>query len=119
MFVMLAGNIRIKAQRTGQQRIHRRIRIAEHPSKQADTGLGQRLFGSRSNPAANQRIDALLLQKARQSPVPRAGRVCELRFRNTIILDMENLELPGMSKVLKNCAILIRYCDNHSSFILS
>ena len=119
MFMMMTGSFRIIAQRAVQQRHHRRIRISEYASKQADASLGQRLLGSRSNPAANQGIHTLLLQEARQSPVARAGRICELRFRNTIILDMENLELSGMSKMLKNSAVLIGYCDNHFSFILS
>ena len=66
MMVMTALDAGIKLQLPRQQRLHRRIRVAGHPATQLNAGLRQRRLCAASDPAADQQIHAVNLQKSCQ-----------------------------------------------------
>ena len=69
LMVVAAHRVRVKFQLSGQQIIHRLIRVSGHAGKQTDARLGQSRAGPAADPAADQGIRALLPQEARQCPV--------------------------------------------------
>ena len=113
MFVVAAANARIISQLTHQQCLYCLVSIAADAAKQLDTSLCQRHLCAATDAAADQYIDTLGFQKACQGAMTKAGRIHHLGRRHLILLDLIDLKMGGMAKVLENEATFISNCDFH------
>lgn len=111
--VMIAVDIRIILQAVRQKRLYRFIRSTGHTAVKFDPCLSESLLCPSPNATANQHIHLPFRQKTRQSAVAAARRVHHLFIGNLSILCVVDLDLTGMSKMLKYHSILIRYRNSH------
>ena len=111
--VMIAVDIRIILQAVRQKRLYRFIRSAGHTAVKFDPCLSESLLCPSPNATANQHIHLPFRQKTRQGAVAAARRVHHLFIGNLSILCVVDLDLTGMSKMLKYQSILIRYRNSH------
>lgn len=119
IMMMTALRVGIVVQASGQKRRHRFIRVSLHAGIQTDPRVVQRHPRAHSDPAADQRLHAVRLQKARQRSVS-AALCADHRFlRHLSILCLIQLEALTMSEMLKNLSVFIGYRNFHLSVILS
>ena len=113
--VVIAADIWIVGESAGQQSVYRSISIAAYASVEPDTGFRQSHLSTASDAAADQRIDAMLHQKAGQRTVAAAIGVNDFGMSDFAVQDFVKLELLGMSEMLKNLSVFIGNCDFHST----
>ena len=116
VIVVAAPDIGIVAERSRQQRVHRRVCLAADAAVEPDARLCQRRLRTAADTAANQSVYALLHQKARQCAVPAAVGIHDLCTDNLAVRNLIELKQRGVTKVLKNLSILIGNCDFHTIF---
>ena len=113
MPVMVTVHIRVVCKRSGQISRHRFIRRTGYASAETDSGFGQRRLGPAANASADQHLCLGLRQKAGQRAMPLAIRIDNLCVYDFSVLDIVELKLLRMSKMLKNLSILICHCYLH------
>ena len=118
MIMMIARRMLSKSQRARQQRCNRIIAAALNARIELDAKAAQRILRAAADAAADQRIRAVHHQHARQSAMAAAGGVDHLGGNNLSVLNLIELELLAVSKVLENLSILIGYCNLHFDDLL-
>ena len=113
--MVIAADIWIIDKSTGQQSVYRSVGIAACASVEADTGFRQSHLSTAADAAADQRIDAVLHQKACQRTVAAAIGVNDFGMSDFAVQDFVKLELLGMSEMLKDLSVFIGNCDFHST----
>lgn len=118
MFPMvIALDIGIKYQITGDQRLHCRIRIAGNAAIQLDTSSSQSHLGTASDTAADQHVRMEGCQNTSQRTVAAAIGIYNLRSDDLAVLYVIDLKPPGMSKMLEDISVFI--CNRNSHYGIS
>lgn len=113
MVMMIAVNLRIIAKCSGKKRLNRIISAACHTAEQLDTRIRQRSLRSAANSAADQRIDSMPEQEARQRTMAAVTGIHHFCCSDLAVLHLIQLKLRRMSKMLIDLPIFISYCDFH------
>lgn len=113
MIMMLTYGVGLIIQIPGQKSFHLFIRAAFRTGIKGDACFRKSGSCTPADTAADQNLDSVVLQKARQSPVAAAIRVHHLRGENGIGIRLIDFELFAVSKMLKYLAIIISYCNFH------
>ena len=116
MVVVAAPHIRVEAERAREQGGDRFVRAAGYAAVQADARLPERHLRAAADAAADQRIHAVGLQKARQRAMAAAVGIDDLRAPDRAVLHIVELELRGVAKVLEDAAVFIGDCNSHGVF---
>ena len=101
-----------------QQSLYCSVSRTGYASVQSDPHLSQSHLSARSNAAADQSIDTIGSQEASQSSVTTAIGRNYLRSNYLAILDLIDLKLLGMTKVLKNFTVFVSNCNLHNTSLL-
>ena len=119
--VVAAMHRRIVGELAREERLDGGICLALHAAVERDTRRLERLLRPATDTAADERIDAALLEEECERPVPLSVRIDDLRGRDLPVCDLVNLELARLAEMLENGSMLIRDCDLHdrSSFPVS
>ena len=112
--MVIALNVRVIQKLTADQGFHSRIRTAGNAAEQLYTGCCQRHLGTTADAAADQHIRFQRRQYASQSAVTAAVGIHNLCRQNLTILNIIDLELLGMTKVLKDISVFVSNRDSHN-----
>ena len=115
VFVVVVGadRVRVVLELTGQQGLHLGVRAAGGAGKEPDAGLRQGIPGAAADAAADQRVYPVGLQKAGQGPVAAAAGAHHLAGGHFAAVDLIELELFRVAKVLEHLAVVVGYRDFH------
>lgn len=119
MVMMVAVHVRIKGERSRQQSCYGFVCRTLHAAVQRDAGLGQSHLRTAADAAADQRIDALSLQKSSQCAVAAAHRIDDFRIDDCTVFYFVNLKLFRVAEMLENLALFICNCNFHTCPSLS
>lgn len=111
--MMVAPYVGIISQLTLEQGFNSGIGTAGYATKKLHTGSCQRHLGAAADSAADQHIGFQGSQNTRQSTVAAAVGIHDLRGQDLAVLNIVDLELLGVTKVLKDISIFISDCDSH------
>ena len=120
MVVVVAVNIGIIAQISAEQCVHRCVSVSADTAVELDARFGQRCLRSAADAAADQRIHAVLHQKARQRAVTAAVGINNFRMNDLAIRSFIKLKLLGVAEMLENLTVFIGNCNFHNgiSFLI-
>lgn len=119
MVMMVAVHVRIKGKRSCQQSRYGFVCRTLHAAVQGDAGLSQSHLRAAADTAADQRIDALSLQKSGQRAVAAAHRVDDFCTDDCTVFYFVNLKLFRVAEMLENLALFICNCNFHTCPSLS
>ena len=111
--VVVALNMGIKVQLTGQERFHSRVGIAGNTAIQLNVSRCQGHLSAAADAAADQHIRVQTVQNACQRAMATAVGIHHLGRNDLAVSHIIDLELLGMAKVLENFTVFISYCDSH------
>ena len=111
--VMVTVHIRVVCKRSGQISRHRFIRRTGYATAETDSGFGQRRLGSAADASADQHLCLGLRQKAGQRAVPLAVRIDNLCVYDFSVLDIVELKLLCMSKMLIDLSVFVSNSNPH------
>ena len=111
--VMVAVNLRIVAETSRQQRLHRIVGAAGHAAIEPDARIRQRRLRAAANAAADQCVGPMPKQEACQRAMSAVAGIHHLCGSDLAVLHLIQLKLCRMSKMLINLPILIGYRDFH------
>jgi len=114
--MVVALDVGIVHQISGNQGLHCAICVAGNAAKQPDSRCCQSHLGAAANAAANQNIGIQCCQNASQSTMTAAIGIHHLRGDDLAILHIIDLELLCVAKMLENFSVFIGYCDSHCIF---
>ena len=119
MVVVIAMGVRVESQRSLRERPCRLVRVSLHAGVELDADVGQRHLRAHADAAANQRVDLGRLQKSGQRSVATPVGINDLRSRKLSVFHIVQLELLGVTEMLKDLSVLISNRDSHcnSSFL--
>ena len=117
MVVMVAANIGIISQPVCQEGLDRLVRIAPDAAVKPDTGIGKGHLSAAADAAADQDLHAVSGQKACQCPMSTAFGGQHPGAYDGIALDLIELKICRMAKVLKNIFAVIGYRNFHKFFL--
>ncbi len=119
MVMMVAVHVGIKGESPRQQGCYGFVCRTLHAAVQGDAGLGQGHLRAAADAAADQRIDALSLQKSSQRAVAAAHRVDDFCTDDCAVFYFVNLKLFRVAEMLENLALFICNCNFHTCPSLS
>ena len=119
MVMMVAVHVGIKGESPRQQGCYGFVCRTLHAAVQGDAGLGQGHLRAAADAAADQRIDALSLQKSSQRAVAAAHRVDDFCTDDCTVFYFVNLKLFRVAEMLENLALFICNCNFHTCPSLS
>ena len=119
MVMMVAVHVGIKGKRSCQQGCYGFVCRPLHAAVQGDAGLSQSHLRAAADAAADQRIDALSLQKSGQRAVATAHRVDDFCTDDCTVFYFVNLKLFRVAEMLENLALFICNCNFHTCPSLS
>lgn len=111
--MMVSSRSGSKLKRTGQIGLYCLIGAAAYAALKLDTRLGQRLLRPRPDAAADQRMDALAGQQARQRAMAAFTRREDAAGNDLLRLYLIKLEGLRMAKMLKDLSVIVGYCNDH------
>ena len=114
--VVVAMDIGVEGQLSLRQCLSRGIRAAGHAAVEPDARLCQSHLGTAADAAADQGIHIQGVQNPGQRAVAAAVGVHHFRRHHLAVLDVIDLELLGVAKVLENFAVFISNCYTHGCF---
>lgn len=113
MVVMIAADIGIVCQLSGQESLHRIVSVTGDTAKKLNARVGQRHLRATADAAANQDLRAHAAQQASQGPMTAAAGIINLSGNNLAIPDLINLKLRGVTKMLEDFPLPISNRDSH------
>ena len=119
MVMMVAVHVGIKGKRSCQQGRYGFVCRTLHAAVQGDAGLSQSHLRAAADTAADQRIDALSLQKSGQRAMAAAHRVDDFCTDDCTVFYFVNLKLFRVAEMLENLALFICNCNFHTCPSLS
>lgn len=114
--VMAALDVWIVGEASLKQGLDGRIGISRNAAVQPDSGFRERLLCAASNSTADQCIDLQGAKEGRQRPMPAADNVDNFGRQDLLPVDVIELELLGMTEMLKNLSVLVGNCNSHDIF---
>lgn len=115
MVVMIAADVRVIRQLPCQECLHRFVRVAGDAAVNLNTGTCQRHLRATADAAAYQNLSAHAAQQACQSTVAAAAGIVNLGGYDLAVLNLINLKLRGVSKVLEDFPLPISNRDFHNA----
>ena len=115
VLVVAADKIGLIGKRSGQKGADCLIRAACRSRIEPDPGLLQRKARTRTDAAADERVDGIRLQKSRQRAVAVSHRVHNSRRDDPPVGQIVKLELRGTAKMPVNFAMVKRNCKPHKT----
>ena len=115
--VMVAVGVAAVAERARQQGLHRRVRAALHACVELYARLGQGHARAAAQAAADEGVHAVGAQEAGQGPVAKAARGQDGAVDDLAVLDVVELELLGVAKVLEHAAVFVSDCYFHVCYL--
>ena len=106
MIVMAAVGRVAGLQRAREQRLDRRVGVALHAAVNPDAEALERHLCAAADAAADHVVHAVHHQEARQQAVAAARRIEDLRSDDLAALDLVELKLGAVAKVLKNLSVV-------------
>jgi hypothetical protein len=100
-------------QRACDKRGNSLVRGSRDATVEVDTLAGQTVLSSSSDAAADEHVNAVLLQEVHKRPVARALRVRHLRRCHGSILDIVEFERLGPAEMREDRPIVVRHCYPH------
>ena len=119
MVVMVAVDVRIIQQLAFDQRLHCFICAALDAAEQLDASLCQCVLCACADAAADQRVNAALCKQPCKCAMSAAVGADDLGRDDLTVLNVIQLELSGVAKMLEDVAVFISYCDSHICFSFS
>ena len=116
MVVMVALDIGVEAEITGQVIGNRCVGITGTAAVELNTGLCQCHLGTAADAAADQNICVQTAQHTCQSTMTAAVGVHHLRCNDCAVLHFVDLELLGVTEMLEDLTVSVSNCDSHDSF---
>lgn len=92
------------------------ISTAGHAAIELDSRSSQRHLCAAANTSADQRIHVQCSKHAGQGTMTAAVGIYNFRRDNLSILNIIDLKLSGMAKMLKNFSVFIGNCNSHNGF---
>ena len=114
VMVMIADSIRLISQCTCQQFFYSHVSRTHNAGIQLDPRFCQSHSCTAADAAANQHICIQSCQHTGQSTVTAAVSIHHLGCHDLAVLDVIDLELFGVSKVLEDVSVFIGNCDSHN-----
>ena len=114
--VVIAADIRIVAEISGQQRMDSRVGITADTAEEPDARLCQRLLRAAADAAADERVHTVLHQEASQRTMAAAVGIDHFGSDDPVAVDLIDLELLGVAKVLEDLAVCVGNCNFHVCF---
>ena len=118
MVVMITPYIWIEIQLAIQKSSNSSIRIARDTAIQLDASLCQCHLRSTANAAANQHICVQCGKNTCQRTMTAAVGINDLRSNNCPVVNIIDLKLFGVTKVLEDVPVIIGNCDSHIVVLL-
>ena len=119
MVMMVAVHVGIKGESPRQQGCYGFVCRTLHAAVQGDAGLSQSHLRAAADTAADQRIDALSLQKSGQRAMAAVHRVDDFCTDDCTVFYFVNLKLFRVAEMLENLALFICNCNFHTCPSLS
>ena len=116
--VMAALGVRHILERASCERLGRCIRASRNPGVQGNARLCQGILRPASDAAADQGIRLMLPQEPGQRPMAAPRGIHHLRGDDRTVLNLVQLKLLGMAKMLENLSIFIGNCKFHDRILL-
>ena len=113
VLMVRAGRGGVEGQPAGNQRIDRLIRRALNAAINLNAGLCERDARAAADAAADQRVDTVRLQKARQRAMAAAIGRHNLAGNDLVTLYRVNFKLFGVPEMLENLSVVICGCNFH------
>lgn len=114
--MVVAANVRIVAEGTGNKGFHGCVRIAGNTAIEPDACCCQGHLRTAADSTADQYIGIEGGENPGQSAVTAAVGVHDLGGQNLPILDIVDLKLLRVTKMLENLAVFVGNCDSHNMF---
>ena len=114
MVMVIAADIGIVSQLPCQECLHRFVRITGNAAVNLNAGACQSHLRATADAAANQDLRAHAAQQSCQSAVAAAAGIVDLSGKNLAVLDLVNLKLRGVSKMLEDFPLPISNRDFHN-----
>ena len=105
--VMIASGVRVVGKLIGNQHIDRRVRISLNARVQANARLTKRFLCSAADSAANQNLNLVDRKQRCKRAVAAAVRFQNLALYDFSVFGVIDLELLGVSEVLKDFSVII------------
>ena len=113
--VVAASCVGAKPQFSGQEGLHRIVRITHDAAHNHDSRLGQCRQRTAADAAADEHIHALLCQQVCHGTMTAAFGVDHLLIPDLAGLDLIDFKLLTMTEVLEHQSLGIRNCNFHRS----
>lgn len=114
----LTACVGVGNQRTGEEFLYSLIYIALNAIKETDACRHQGLTGTRTDVAANDRVDIAVFEPLGQRFVAYTIGVDDFACRDGAISNGIELEVFRTAEVLENLFLIIGYCDFHDCCLL-
>ena len=111
--VVVTVNIGIIAQISAEQCVHRRVSFPADTAIELNSRFGQCCLGTAADATADQSVHAVLHQEACQCAVTAAVGIHNFRMEDLALRSLINLELLGVTEMLKNLAVFVGNCNFH------
>ena len=116
MTMVIALDIGIVYQLTGNQSFHGCVRAAGYAAEQANAGCCQCHLRAAADAAADESICFQRGQHTGEGTVTASCGVHNFGTQNFAVLDIIDLELAGMTKMLENVSVFVCYSNSHKIF---
>ena len=116
MVMVVAADIGIIDQLTLYQRFRSRVRAAADTAEKLNTGCIQRHPGAAAYAAADQNIHSQRLQNTGQGSVTASIGIHHLGRNDLALLNLVNLKLLSVAKMLEDLAVFISDCNSHNAY---
>ena len=119
MSVMVTAGIRIERKGSLGKSLRCFVSRPLNPGIKSDPGIRERHLRAHTDPAADQGVSLCRLQETRQRAVSASVGIYDLLICDLTVLNVIQLKLLRMAKMLKDLSVFKRNCDSHgaSSFL--
>ena len=111
--MMAAGRVGIKRKRSVQQRFYRLVRVTGYSTVKGDVRVAKSRAGSAANAAADECVNAQILQESCQSTVAVSVCVHNGGGSDLPICDLVDFKLFRVSEMLEHLSVFICYRNLH------
>ena len=118
MAVAIAGGTLDLLDLAGEERLDECVAVARATGIDGDPSLVQRVDGTATDAAADERVDAALRQDTREGTVPGTVGAHDLRGDDLALLHVIDIELLGLAKLLEDVAVIVRDRNPHDALSL-
>jgi len=111
--MVAAAHVGVEVQLVGQQGLYSLVCLTGNAAVQTDVGGSQRHLCTAADAAADQNVGVQSVQHTSQRTVTAAVGVYHLGGNHLAVLDVIDLKLLGVAKMLENHTVFISNCNSH------